>query len=45
MRMEERRNKHRKREPKESSEVPEIFADDQSDVEILDSIIVERCNE
>jgi len=25
--------------------VPEIFADNQSDVEILDSITVERCNE
>ena len=45
MRTEEQRNKRRKRAPKESSEVPETFANDQSDVKILDSIAVERCNE
>ena len=40
--MEKWRNKRRKKAPKESSEVPETFIDDQSDVEILDSIAVER---
>jgi len=45
MRTEGWRNKRRKRAPKESSKVPETFADDESNVEILDSITIERCNE